>query len=101
MSDSSKRPRPLPLEFSPPDCSICWLPTEADSDSYYCDRCKASWSPDGRKGRWDDPDLPQCPEIDPDDKNDRCILTEGHDTHGEHSGEFRSFWLEVVHVPEV
>lgn len=42
------------LEFLTPDCSVCGLSTECDSDTFWCVECRISWSHNGEDGeRWD------------------------------------------------
>jgi hypothetical protein len=38
------------LDFPPPDCSYCLIPTGHDGDGFRCPQCDASWDSNGRGG---------------------------------------------------
>jgi len=89
---ATKRTPPEDLEFRCPDCPYCLTETGTDGDSFVCYECEASWSMDGRRGRWSDPDELACPSaIKPFDRDglspehesirhvvERCLLADDH-----------------------
>lgn len=62
MADET-RPVPPPLLFRSPDCPICAEETNAQPDSFDCEKCWCSWPRDAdcdTNGEWDYPETPQC-----------------------------------------
>ena len=99
------RPPPPELEFETPPCPICQKPTEYN-DGFDCVHCGASWTKDGTRGEWDNPEDAQCtaaiaPWRDNTDyprlANEvfRCFLADGHEAKKHTNPECIGDWSDT------
>jgi hypothetical protein len=62
MAEPTRRSPLPPLEYRAPDCPICHREVSHDSDSFYCESCKGTWSSDSYDAEGEaNPEVEQCP----------------------------------------
>jgi hypothetical protein len=101
--DPSRQPAIPDVEFQMPPCPICGQSLDRDGDELCCHNCRATWSSNGSRGRWYEPEAKRClatcrryPTHEP-DLVDQCALAAHHDLKGDvthHSADGFTSWTD-------